>query len=438
MLGQVALRNTIKNWRHSLSALLSLSASFISLVMFDGYMYDVDKVFADTFRYKQMLGDVIVENPKIHSEIGITEPWTFWLTPEQQKPVDEFLQQQSAKIHSSVRSLNFQGMASTGKRSYIFIGRGYDTEQGAKMREATWQWDAAIGVPLYVALNPMSTSIGFGLAKKIGCTIPETYPFLISAGNYPHEERTLDCISKDLQLSTTTPEGQLNAVDLNVTGTIDGGYKDIDDRFLHTSLEAAQTLMNTQSITYYSIQLNDKSDIEQFIEDFNSSVGSKYSDLQIFKWQEHTVGEPYRKTMEFLKIFRNFIIIVILVVSTLSVVNTLVKIVKERTKEIGTLRSIGFKKIEIIKMFIYESIYLAFIGSAIGCILALIFTFLINSIGVTYKAGMLTHPILFRIHAVPVSYLSAWILLIVVSLLASYISTVSILRGKIVENLNHT
>lgn len=438
MLVQVAIRNTVKNWRHSLSALLSLSASFISLVMFDGYMYDVDKVFAETFRYKQMLGDLIIENPQIHSEKGVTDPWVYWIPPEQQASVDEFIQKQPAAIHSFTKSLSIQGMATSGKQAYIFLGRGYETTQGAKMREAKWQWDTIVGVPLNIAKDPMSAVIGFGLAQKIGCKLPEKFPFLVASGSYPHVDRPFECDSKDLQLSTTTPEGQLNAVDLNVVGVIDGGYKDLDDRFLHTSLEAAQTLMNTQSVSYYSIQLADPSKVASFINDFDKEVVSKHPELEILRWQDHKVGESYRKTMEFLSIFRNFIIIVILVVSTLSVVNTLVKIVKERTKEIGTLRSIGFKKIEIIKMFIYESICLAFIGSSIGCILSIIFSFIVNTVGVTYKAGMLTHPILFRIHAVPVSYLTAWVLLVVVSLIASYLSTLSILRGKIVENLNHT
>lgn len=438
MLGKVALRNTLKNWRHSISALLSLSASFVSLVMFDGYMYDVDNVFADNFRYKQMLGDVLIENPKIHSELGITEPWKFWLDKDQQRSIDEFISTESESIQASVKSLTFQGMASTGKRSYIFLGRGYDTQAGANMRNKAWEWNTVLGIPLHKANDPNSANIGFGLAKKMGCEIPTSFPFLISAGNFSHEERKFECQSKELQLSTTTPDGQLNAIDLNIVGVIDGGYKDLDDRFLHTSLEAAQTLMNTDQVTYYSVQLQNTSQIPQFIERFNHQIKSQYPDLTMQVWQQHPAGESYRKTMDFLRIFRNFIIIVILVVSTLSVVNTLVKIVKERTREVGTLRSIGFKKIEIIRMFVYESIYLAFFGSSIGCVFSILLSLVINSMAVTYKAGMLSNPILFQIYVVPTSYLSAFVLLIIVSLLASYISTVSILRGKIVENLIHS
>jgi hypothetical protein len=34
-IAKIAWRNTLKNWRHSVSALLSLAASFVSLVVFD-------------------------------------------------------------------------------------------------------------------------------------------------------------------------------------------------------------------------------------------------------------------------------------------------------------------------------------------------------------------------------------------------------------------
>ena len=47
-------RNVKKNWRHSLSALLSLSASFVSLVLFDGYIDDLKLMYEDSFRHRSM------------------------------------------------------------------------------------------------------------------------------------------------------------------------------------------------------------------------------------------------------------------------------------------------------------------------------------------------------------------------------------------------
>jgi len=46
--------------------------------------------------------------------------------------------------------------------------------------------------------------------------------------------------------------------------------------------------------------------------------------------------------------------------------------VTERTREIGVIRSIGARQGEVLRMFIYESFILGFIGSAIGGVLSFI------------------------------------------------------------------
>jgi putative ABC transport system permease protein len=52
-------------------------------------------------------------------------------------------------------------------------------------------------------------------------------------------------------------------------------------------------------------------------------------------------------------------------------VNTMYAAVAYRTREIGTLRALGFSRLRIVTAFLAESIALALIGGAIGCIVAL-------------------------------------------------------------------
>jgi ABC-type lipoprotein release transport system permease subunit len=50
--------------------------------------------------------------------------------------------------------------------------------------------------------------------------------------------------------------------------------------------------------------------------------------------------------------------------------NTMYAIVAARTREIGTLRALGFSRGSILFSFVVESVFLAVIGGAIGCLLA--------------------------------------------------------------------
>ncbi|MGZ5278849.1 MAG: hypothetical protein ACXWC9_02840, partial [Pseudobdellovibrionaceae bacterium] len=165
MLGRIAFKNTIKNWRHSLSALLSLSASFVSLVIFDGYMANVEAIYFEQFRNREMLGDILIENKNILSKEGISEPWLFWVSKNEQDAIHQFVENHKPKITNLVRSLSFQGMISNGQQSQIFLGRGYDIEAGLKMRGKDWQWNTTFGHPLDRTPDRFSTVLGQGLAK---------------------------------------------------------------------------------------------------------------------------------------------------------------------------------------------------------------------------------------------------------------------------------
>ena len=50
--------------------------------------------------------------------------------------------------------------------------------------------------------------------------------------------------------------------------------------------------------------------------------------------------------------------------------NTMYAIVAARTREIGTLRALGFSRRAILFSFVLESVMLALVGGAIGCLLA--------------------------------------------------------------------
>jgi putative ABC transport system permease protein len=51
--------------------------------------------------------------------------------------------------------------------------------------------------------------------------------------------------------------------------------------------------------------------------------------------------------------------------------NTMYAIVAARTREIGTLRALGFSRRAILTSFLIESVFLALLGGAVGCLLAL-------------------------------------------------------------------
>ena len=70
-------------------------------------------------------------------------------------------------------------------------------------------------------------------------------------------------------------------------------------------------------------------------------------------------------------ILASFVAVVMGIGAVFGAMNTMYAIVSQRTREIGTLRALGFSRFSILFSFVMESVLLAIIGGLLGCLLAL-------------------------------------------------------------------
>lgn len=431
---KIAIRNLQRHWRQSLAAILSISAGFIALVVFEGYIEQVRQLMYTDIRQRLMLGDVMIEREGVWSVAGRSNPWDFLIGDEQQKFINDFFNK-TQEVEASSQFLRVEGMISNGKVSTIFRGTGYDLQGGLKIRKDNWYWNVLYGRPLEEAKEP-SFVAGQTLAQILGCR--PTPPRLIKHSNkgYSPEERSFECEMPRMQLTSSTVTGQISALDLNLYALVDGGMKEMDARYTVMPLPLAQSLMNTKSVSFVSALLKDSSRSRDFSADFDQAARASGVPLRAYDWRDHrTVGEMYRKTTSLLHVFRNFVIVIILCISTLSVLNTMVKIVKERTREIGTWRSLGYTPTQLTFMFSVEAVALGLVGSMIGVIVAVVASVVVNLMEFSYKAGMFVEPVPFGIEIVPQNYFFSTCILTAVCLLASVMASRGVLRKKISENL---
>jgi putative ABC transport system permease protein len=67
----------------------------------------------------------------------------------------------------------------------------------------------------------------------------------------------------------------------------------------------------------------------------------------------------------------SFVAVVMGIGAVFGAMNTMYAIVSQRTREIGTLRALGFSRFSILFTFVMESMLLALIGGLLGCLIAL-------------------------------------------------------------------
>jgi putative ABC transport system permease protein len=84
------------------------------------------------------------------------------------------------------------------------------------------------------------------------------------------------------------------------------------------------------------------------------------------RYYEEQAG-PLARTLRGLA---TFVAVVMGVGAVFGAINTMYAIVASRTREIGTLRALGFSRRSILASFLIESVILAVVGGAVGCLLA--------------------------------------------------------------------
>lgn len=76
-----------------------------------------------------------------------------------------------------------------------------------------------------------------------------------------------------------------------------------------------------------------------------------------------------------------------LMIAGVGVANIMFVVVKERTREIGVKLAVGARKIHIISQFIFESLFISFIGGGIGMAISSAIVYLVLSMDMTTGAG---------------------------------------------------
>jgi len=156
------------------------------------------------------------------------------------------------------------------------------------------------------------------------------------------------------------------------------GVEDVDRVRLYLNMEEARSLLKKPTgASYLQVNLFDKNRAE-------ADAGWMAQVLQ------HSVASWQYRERTWLRVFRALSVSTIITVSiftliaALAMFNTLAMIVMEKTKDIAILRSMGYTRQDISRIFLWQAAIVLAIGCAAGCLLGL---------GVTYAVEQLPLPI---------------------------------------------
>ncbi|WP_051242094.1 ABC transporter permease [Azohydromonas australica] len=235
-----------------------------------------------------------------------------------------------------------------------------------------------------------------------------------------------------LTLLSTTTQGVLNAMDVQVKGVFSTGIPEMDQRLLFTDVATAQKLLDTQRVSTLGVFLRGM----EATAPAQARLQAMHPQLKVQTWLERAVF--YRSVRALYNRIFGVMGLVIGVIVVFVVASAMAMAVIERTREIGTLRALGTLPRQLLRTLALEGLLLGGAGAVAGVLLALAVSvaLLVFPVQMPPPPGRSEgYPLLIAIE--PAMVLGVLFLMLKLSTLAAALVARRTVRKPIVEALAH-
>ena len=347
----LAYRNVMRQRRRSIFSVLVVGFGVAAMLLATGFI-EWNLSFGRESTIHSQLGHIQVVRPG-YLDDGLADPFAYLLPAKG----DDFSRiERHAHVRTLAPRLAFNGLISLGDSTIPFIGEGVLPDKEIALSESV----AITAGTALSADDSRGIIIGQGLAANLGLSVGDTVVLMASTGS-----------------------GAISGVEGHVRGLFATITKAYDDTALRVPLAMAQQLLRVRGAHSWIILLDDTGNTEAVLQSLRREFSGK--PLEFVPWT--TLADFYNKTAALFSKQVNVIKIVIATIIVLSISNTLMMSVFERTGEIGTSLALGTRRSETLRMFLAEGFLLGLLGSAGGLLFGVLLASLISLIGIPMPAG---------------------------------------------------
>ena len=343
---RLAGRNLRRSTSRSFVASLSVAGGVIAFVLAGGFVTWIFQELRESTIHSQ-LGHIQIVRPGYFDK-GVADPYAFLLPA---RSSEQAVIEQTAGVVSLTPRLAFTGLASHGDVTIAFIGEGVDP---VRERPISSRITIMSGRDLVDASEP-ALLLGEGLAASFGARAGDTIVLLATASS-----------------------GSPNAVEVKVVGTFSTLYKDFDERALRLPIVLARKLMRVEGSTSWVVSLDRTESTAEAVGLLSSRLPP--GDFEVIPWS--ALADFYNKTVVLFSKQVNVVRVIIGLIIILTISNTLMMSVLERTREIGTCLAIGQRRALVMRMFLAEGVLIGFLGGVSGIAAGYLLAAVISYIGI--------------------------------------------------------
>jgi len=241
-----------------------------------------------------------------------------------------------------------------------------------------------------------------GSMKNLKAEVSEYHQALIGPymqeGFFIEENGTkrMATIGDELILLTMDLNGSQRSMTARLGGVMETSNPTADKTILYMILNSARDLLSApERVTQILLSLDNTKYRFEVAESLNKIL-DKY-DLEAYPWDE--VQKFFVNVMALQNGFYGVIMVIIVMFVTVAIVITSLMTVSERTREIGTLMAIGYRRRHIMTLFLIESGMISTAGTIAGIIGGGILLILLNSFGISFTIPGTDTPVILRPYA---------------------------------------
>ena len=342
---KLALRNLFRHRGRTLLTLSAIVLGVAGLVLGGGFV-------ADIF--------VQLQEASIHSTVGHAQVYRAGYYAQGKRESATHMIESSADLVSRVkvvpgvadvmRRVYFSGLANNGRADLPVIGDGVEPAAEAKLGS----YLQVIAGRNLAADDDYAVVVGKGLSKALG----------VGPGDY-------------VTLLVNTVAGAMNTLEFKVVGVFTSISQDYDARALRIPLTTAQVLLDSTAVHSLVLVLHDTAQTDAVVAAVAKQLGKDY---EVLPW--YRLAEFYQKTVDLYRRLFLVLLLIVLVLVSLGVANSVTMSLHDRTGEFGTLKALGARDGELFRLILVENAVLGLLGGLCGVLIGVVLAWAISAVGI--------------------------------------------------------
>ena len=170
-----------------------------------------------------------------------------------------------------------------------------------------------------------------------------------------------------ITLLVRTKDDTFNTIDVEIAGLLHTPHPMVNTGTVFVPLDIAQQALNVgNSVSLIAVKVKPGYE-ENITETLNQNFRRKDLNLRAYSWRESAETVIALATAK--KGGISAILSIVLLIGIVGIVNNVILSALERTEEIGMMKALGMREMEIVLVFVVEATGIGVIGGLAGCLL---------------------------------------------------------------------